>query len=473
MAKRKKIAIWEPQPRQEAALVRDEYEILYGGARGGGKTDAGIHWLRYPLESFVESWKKRSPLVSSLARYKALVIRRNVNDLSDWLDRAEYWYKKIYGNFVTFTGKPVEIKFFEGVDPAACPTIKTGHLKDEDAYQKYQGHEYQRQVIEELTQIADIRNYENLIMSCRSTIPEIQPQVFSTTNPDGPGFYWVKKRFSIPDYPGNNPIETVEDVKMPDGSVKQIRRVFVKSLLSDNRKLDEANPSYRVNLASMSDEAKKRAWLEGYWGEPIIEGVIYEKEMKQARFDGRIGEVPWDTTKPVYTYWDIGRDATPIWFVQFVGHAIHFIDFYEASNQDLAHFAQVLRSKPYWYGGHFGPHDLSHKNMAGASTWSLAQDFGIVFQTPLGKDSISDGIEMVKSKFSRFKFDANKCVEGIKRLSAYRREHDDEKNVFKDIPVHDWASHASDALRYMAMAPEPLEPGALDQNFNLYTTKYN
>ena len=59
---------WTPHPRQRKALRRREFEILYGGARGGGKTDAGMVWLLYDIAN---------------PRYRALVIRKNADDLSD------------------------------------------------------------------------------------------------------------------------------------------------------------------------------------------------------------------------------------------------------------------------------------------------------------------------------------------------------------------------------------------------------
>ena len=32
--------VWQPQPRQAVFMARPEYEALYGGAAGGGKSDA-------------------------------------------------------------------------------------------------------------------------------------------------------------------------------------------------------------------------------------------------------------------------------------------------------------------------------------------------------------------------------------------------------------------------------------------------
>src|SRR5206468_1192564 len=100
-------------------------------------------------------------------------------------------------------GNPPEIRFPTG------GIIRIGHLKDANAYQKYQGHEYPRILNEELTQIPSEDRYKRLISSCRSTIPELRPQVFNTTNPDGPGFDWVKKRWNLHGTP-TNPIVTID-----------------------------------------------------------------------------------------------------------------------------------------------------------------------------------------------------------------------------------------------------------------------
>src|SRR3990167_8114927 len=126
---------WQPQPKQALALASDADEILYGGARGGGKTDAGQAWLTYDIGN-------------SLLR--ALVIRRNADDLKDWIDRAQRMYQPTNA---VFTGTPAEITWPSGAK------ARTGHLKDENAYTKYQGHEYQRILNEELSHIPREKDY--------------------------------------------------------------------------------------------------------------------------------------------------------------------------------------------------------------------------------------------------------------------------------------------------------------------------
>ena len=103
---------WSPQPKQALALASDADEILYGGARGGGKTDAGQAWLLYHKDK---------------ERYRALVIRRNADDLKDWNDRAAYMFKP---SMAIGAGNPSEFTFPSGAK------IRTGHLKDENAYTK-------------------------------------------------------------------------------------------------------------------------------------------------------------------------------------------------------------------------------------------------------------------------------------------------------------------------------------------------
>lgn len=458
--------VWVPQPKQAEALVRREFEILYGGARGGGKTDAGIAWLLYPVWDWLQAIRSKDlEKAKRLSRYRAVIIRKNADDLKDWIDRAQALYAQIFGNTVSFVGKPAEIRFGED-----GPVFRTGHLKDSDAYQKYQGHEYQRILIEELTQIPSEENYEDLISSCRSTIPEIDPQVFATTNPDGLGFFWVKERFKIPDWPPAEPISSSSEIVMPNGERKTIARVFVRALLDDNAKLKEKDLSYEVRLAGMKDEGRRKAWLQGYWGAPIIEGVIFSEQIKRMQQEGRITEILHDPRYPVYTFWDIGRDATPILFMQLIGNTWHMIDFYEASNKDFGYYAQILRDKGYWYGQHFGPHDLEKTDMANETIWQLAEKQGIIF-TIVPRAQTFDGIEAARAKFSRLKISTN-CSEYLKRISSFRREWDDDRQVFRDQYVHDWASHAGTATFYWGLQPDPVYLNG-DDKFNLYNSTFN
>jgi hypothetical protein len=413
------IVHWQPQPKQAEALIRAEDEVLFGGARGGGKTDAGQAWLLYDVDH---------------PKYRALVIRRNADDLKDWIDRARRMYVK-----AEFAGNPAEIRFPSGA------VIRTGHLKDENAYSKYQGHEYQKILIEELTHIPRESDYEKLLGSCRSTVPGIKPQVFATTNPDGPGYEWVKQRFSIPDEP--------KDIVMTRSGERT--RVFIPSKVEDNPILTTADPGYVKYLESIKDPDLRRAWREGSWAGVQVEGAYYRDQVNQARAQGRITSVPYDANLLVDTWWDLGvGDATSIGFFQRVGFEIRWIDYYESEGEGLAHYIEVLKSKSYTYGEHWFPHDIEVRELgSGKSRKETLENMGIVVNV-VPNISIDDGIQAVRGIFSRMWIDKDKCAEGIRALANYRKEFDERRGVWKSKPLHDWSSHCADMMRYRAVTPD-------------------
>lgn len=409
---------WKPQPKQELALSRIEDEILYGGARGGGKTDAGQAWLLYDIDK---------------PKYRALVIRRNATDLDDWIDRAKHMFSPTKGVLVGDT-----FNFPSGA------RIRTGHLKDDNAYTKYQGHEYQKLLIEEITHIASESNYEKLLGSVRSTIPDIKPQVFATTNPDGPGYKWVKNRWGIPDKP-------TEMVFKKDDATGRTR-IFIPSNVQDNPMLMEIDPGYIKYLESIQDEDLKEAWLNGSWSGITLKGAYYRVQLQNARNEGRIGDVPYEPLLPVYTWWDLGMsDSTCIGFFQLNGGQVRMIDYYEASGEGLNHYANILKQKGYAYAEHYAPHDIEVRELGtGRSRRDIAANYGINFLI-VPNLPIDDGINAVRIRFARLWIDEKKCEAFIDAISQYQKEWNDKMGTYKAKPLHDWTSHAADMLRYWAV----------------------
>lgn len=192
------------------------------------------------------------------------------------------------------------------------------------------------------------------------------------------------------------------------------------------------------------------------WDSPMP-GAYYAKEMRSAEQDGRICELPYDPTRRVHTCWDFGssvaHDTNSIWFFQMVGRMVHWIDYEQHSNEGVAFFANMLDKKPYVYGSHFAMEkDLDEPDIAeGKARESHFRKLGIEF-VPVPKLRLIDGINDVRIALSRSRFDEKRCEEGINGLRSYRREWDDEKKMYLDNPVHDWASHPEAAFRYGAVA---------------------
>lgn len=201
-----------------------------------------------------------------------------------------------------------------------------------------------------------------------------------------------------------------------------------------------------------------------------VEGAYYAKYIDSLRVQSRIGQVPWEAGFPVSTSWDLGmRDATTIIFFQTIGQTIRLIDCYENSKQGLEHYASVLKEKPYQYHKHIAPHDIKVKELGtGITRLEKARQLGIKF-TVADSVSITDGIEAVRSLFSRLWIDEQQCAPLIKALENYRQEFDVKKRIYKSHPLHDWSSHFCDSMRYLAISlpktRDGLTPQELDKRY--------
>ena len=178
------------------------------------------------------------------------------------------------------------------------------------------------------------------------------------------------------------------------------------------------------------------------------EGFYYGKYMSIARGEKRIGKVPYEEALPVYTAWDLGyNDSTAIWFFQVLGKEIRLIDYVEGSGESLAHWLGVLKSKDYAYEKHLAPHDVMvHEYTSGMSRQASARKMGINL-LPVQKVGIIQGIDAVRNVLNRCWFDEKKCATGIKALENYKKDWDDRNGCWRSNPLHNWASHGSDAFR--------------------------
>lgn len=260
--------LWIPNPKQAEALMRREFEVNFGGTRGSGKTAAGIIWLIIGNPDVPED--KRTPVDWSYINhpsYRALVLRKNQVDLADWVRKARDVYTRIGASF---RERPAEFVWPNPANPSEPgATIVIGHLADADAYEKYQGQEFQRILLEEATQIPSYDLYARVIASCRSVHPELRPQVFLTCNPGGPGHHWVKSRFVTPvgrDGKLIPPGRTIDwDPERGDLVKLGATRIFIPALPGDNRAMVERDPLYVSRMAATLAPHMRRAWIEGDW----------------------------------------------------------------------------------------------------------------------------------------------------------------------------------------------------------------
>lgn len=261
--------VYQPQPGPQTLLLQTEAdEVLAGGARGGGKTQGGIMWLmkgNYRLPSDHPVYET----ALNYSRYRALVVRREAQDLRDWVDAA---WEIFRATGAEITGQPRTF-----VWPATGAKIYTDHLNDERAFNKYRGWNLHRILAEELTEIPFLKWYLRLFGSLRSKktgegLAIVPPQMLSTTNPDGPGHQWVRSRFIDLIGKGGVRIEPNTVVRDP---ISGLTRIFIPMRLEDNKYLDEDyEKRLKIQCGERGEgEATFLAWRYGRWD--VFEGSFF------------------------------------------------------------------------------------------------------------------------------------------------------------------------------------------------------
>lgn len=184
-----------------------------------------------------------------------------------------------------------------------------------------------------------------------------------------------------------------------------------------------------------------------------VKGTYYADLIGQLEDRGNIGKQDiFEPTQKVSIACDIGfSDSTAFWFWQARPDGIAIIDYYEASGQNLEHYFKVLKEKGYQYQTVWLPHDAKAKTLqTGRSTVEQFLEEGFPCRiTP--KLSIQHGIDAVRKILPRCYIDSDKCSIGVENLRAYRREWDEINQVFRDKPLHNYASDGADAFRYLCL----------------------
>jgi phage terminase large subunit len=392
-------------------LEPKRYKAVYGG-RGGGKSHsvariALLMGTQKPMR-FLYTREIQKSIKDSVHQLLADIIRAN-RVLSDFYEIQETVIKGKNGTDFKFRGlkhNTTDLKSLEGTD--VC-------------------------IIEEAENVSD-NSYEILIPTIRKPNSEIWA-IFNVKNITDPTY----RRFIT---------EAADDT------------VSRKISWRDNPYFPDVLRAEMEKLKSNDEAAYQHIWE----GEPDTRrsGAVYAKQLAKAREEGRITRVPYDGSSEVFSAWDLGfGDATSIFWLQFVGRELRWLDYYEASGEQLDHYAAVIKSKPYNYmkNGHFLPHDGGHGNIRGDSVSKQLFTMGVPNQVLIRETDITPGIELMRQTIAYSVFDEIKCRDGIHALTQYAYEWDEDRGLFKSKPKHDWTSHAASAARYACIAASKIKGG--------------
>ncbi len=125
----------------------------------------------------------------------------------------------------------------------------------------YLGQQYHRILIEELTLLPSEELYDRALGSLRSPHPDLAAQMLATTNPGGPGHFWVAGRFVKGHDRHGKRLQAGVPFQGPDGNW----RIFIPARIEDNPILVKNDPGYVQWLDNISDQALRAAWRDGSW----------------------------------------------------------------------------------------------------------------------------------------------------------------------------------------------------------------
>lgn len=237
---------WEPTYKQGVVLsVPDSvFEVLGGGAAGGGKTDLG---LMIPLARQLTEHPK----------FKGLVMRRTMTDLEkEIIPRQQEWYAPAGG---TYNETKKIWKFPSGA------RIQNGHAERENDVRKYDSAEYNYIDWDEVTHFTGTQYLYLSLTRCRSSAPDLPAFVRAFTNPGNVGHGFFKGRFVDPNPRGQ--------VILRDSITGQ-KRIYVPFLGIDNPHLLKNDPGYLKRLEGLT-ETEKKAKLYGDWNS--YEGQVFSE----------------------------------------------------------------------------------------------------------------------------------------------------------------------------------------------------
>lgn len=256
--------IWQPMPGPQTALIQcPVFEVFFGGARGGGKTEGSIG-----------DWLLHSSIYGEDA--VGIFVRRRFKQLAQVISRTKRIFSKLGARY---NEQRAEWKMANGA------SLRFVYLERDSDAEEYQGHSYTRVYVEECTNFATPRAINMLRATLRSEAG-VPCGMRLTGNPGGPGHGWVKKRYIDPCPAGYKVITEEEEFEHGDTTIKmKIDRVYIPSKITDNTRIMQNDPAYILRLRQTGSESLVRAWLQGDWD--IIDGAFFNE---------------WDETKHVLPY---------------------------------------------------------------------------------------------------------------------------------------------------------------------------
>lgn len=196
-------------------------------------------------------------------------------------------------------------------------------------------------------------------------------------------------------------------------------------------------------MAAENPILHRHVWL----GEPLpaVESAIYFDEIARMEREDRVRNMTFDDLLQTYIVIDLGiADFTSAWVVQQTASEVRILDFIENNRVSQKWFSDTFTERGYDNAIICLPHDGRAQNsQTGLTTVQFYEQLGWTVEV-VENIGVEEGIRMTRSVLGRMLMDKTRCEGGIEHLKRYQRTK-------AGHPMHDEHSHASDALRYVAV----------------------
>lgn len=277
--------VWEPQEGPQTWLLTcPVFEVLFGGARGGGKSDGVLGEFASHADQYGEN-------------AIGLCVRRERTQLTELIERSKVIYAPLGA---TFHEQDKMWRFPNGA------RLRFAYLESDNDALSYQGHSYTRVYVEEMGTFPNPDPIFKLMATLRSGAG-VPCRFIATANPGGPGHLWIKKRYIDPNPMGMQIIPTL--FKNPFTGEKITKeRVFIPSRVTDNKYTNNAD--YIGSLYLAGNEELVKAWLLGDWN--VTLGAFFSewnitkhviKEFTPPKHWSRFMSMDWGSASPFSIGW--------------------------------------------------------------------------------------------------------------------------------------------------------------------------